>query len=78
VFTIVLSKGRDGIVDFHDFFVESYWKIARIRFSGSGKEVSAYVMTKVDVPSQVASKIVAVRWSRRLKGSDLGIWQPRF
>jgi hypothetical protein len=25
VLTIVPLKGLDGIVDFHDFFVESYW-----------------------------------------------------
>ena len=30
VLTILLSKGHDGIVDFHDFFVESYWRLTAI------------------------------------------------
>lgn len=38
VFTIVPLKRQDGIVDFHDFFVQSYW---RLSIDCDNSEVSA-------------------------------------
>jgi hypothetical protein len=46
VFTIVLLKRQDGIVDFHDFFVQSYWRFPAIH-CGNSRVIRLLMQTRL-------------------------------
>lgn len=56
--TIVPLEGHDGIVDFHDFFVETYWKPAK---PGQGPREQQHALTGASAHWSVAHVAIISR-----------------